>query len=176
MNKFLTRVMTIALTSMISMSINPYQVVDAGCNCQNGSTVMQGMPMTTMSTPYVQSNQVVTMPSQGVYAAQTLPKTSPPPGSLGYTYKKRSRLVPKDKHPRLGMVEIKGIAHGCQVNIDGMKGYISESGTWMFESERPLLPHRKHIYRIEVKQSIDQQKPDVRVIRLIPGRVVDYQY
>ncbi len=168
MNRLLTRLMTIVLTSMISMSVNPYKIADAGCNCQKGSAVMQGMPM---SSPYRMQ-----MAQSQFAPVQALPTVSPPPGTLGQTYKKRSRLIPNDKHPRVGMVEIKGITHGCDVNIDGMKGYITESGTWMFESKRPLLPHRKHVYRIEVKQSVDQQKPDVRVIRLIPGRVVDFQY
>ena len=106
----------------------------------------------------------------------------PPLGTLTMTYRRPSRLIPEDRHPRTGMLDIWNVPAGAEVTIKNMKGYRGKDCAWHFESEHPLLPGIPHIYRVHVrichvgaghkKVSFD----DVRTIRLIPGRIVDLGY
>lgn len=114
----------------------------------------------------------------GLVQRRSLPAVAPPPGTLGMTYRQPSRLIPEDKHPRLGMIEVKSVPRDAEVSIKGMEGYFGKDGIWHFESEKPLLPGIPHIYLVKVVcfTSDGQEKTDVRTFRLIPGRIVSLSY
>lgn len=111
-----------------------------------------------------------------------LAPVGPPPGTLTMTYRRPSRLIPEDKHPRAGMLDIGNVPAGAEVTVKNMKGYRGKDCAWHFESERPLLPGIPHIYRVHVRTcrvGAEQKKvsfDDVRTVRLIPGRIVDLRY
>lgn len=101
---------------------------------------------------------------------------SPPPGTLGVTYLQKSRQIPDEKHPRIGMVEIFGLPAGVKVKVPHMEGFRKPDGnSWVFESEKPLLPGVPHIYRIKAEMPALGTE-DVRTVRLIPGRVVHVRF
>lgn len=95
----------------------------------------------------------------------------PPPGTLGKTYLRQSRMVPHDKHPRCGMMDVEivdSIRHGIDPrikikiitrdiynNFEPLEGFSGDDGIWHFESE-PLLPTVPHIYdvRLELVEEI----------------------
>ncbi|MDA0587193.1 MAG: hypothetical protein O2820_05455 [Planctomycetota bacterium] len=91
----------------------------------------------------------------------------PPPGTLGRTYMRPVRMVPWDKHPRTGMVDVEvldtltqGLAHDVKIkvttedmygNYEPLEGFRGENGVWHFESDHPLLPTVPHIYNVRVE-------------------------
>ncbi|RMG39379.1 MAG: hypothetical protein D6725_05275 [Planctomycetota bacterium] len=101
----------------------------------------------------------------------------PPPGTLGRTYRRGPlRLVPVDKHPRIGMlivhvpkslyerleenVELRVTVHDVNGNFKPLEGYKDRKGDWHFESD-PLYPWVPQIYdvvfeyvRIEIKEGV----------------------
>jgi hypothetical protein len=100
----------------------------------------------------------------------------PPPGTLTLTYLRPSRPVPEEKHPRLGMLEVVAPA-GAIVAVQGMKGYFGEDCLWHFESKEPLIPGVPHIYHVVSSMpGVGRQTADVRVVRLIPGRIVSLEF
>lgn len=76
-------------------------------------------------------------------------------------------MVPWDKHPRTGMVDVEvldtltqGLAHDVKVkvttedmygNYKPLEGFRGENGVWHFETEHPLLPTVPHIYNVRVE-------------------------
>lgn len=100
----------------------------------------------------------------------------PPPGTLGYTYRRRSRLLDKKElHPRAGVVEVRLPEH-ADVTSGGMKSTWTGE-VWRLETEEPLLPGVPHIFAIQAvwtEHGIKQK--EVRWIRLIMGRIVDLDF
>jgi|GEM_PF-2049814 len=97
---------------------------------------------------------------------------APPPGTLGQTYKRRSRLIEDSKHPRVGVVEVH-LPEDVDVSAQGLK--IKWTGkVWRLESD-PLLPGIPHIYEVKASWGEGSQ-PQVRTVRLIMGRIVDLEF
>ncbi len=62
---------------------------------------------------------------------------SPPPGNLGRTYQVRTRLIPEDKHPRTGMVEMR-LPEDTTISSQGLKATWtgdSSGGDWGIECQ-----------------------------------------
>lgn len=101
----------------------------------------------------------------------------PPPGTLGQTYRRRSSLIPDDKHPRVAVVEVH-LPEDVDVSARGLKS--SWTGkVWRLESKEPLLPGLPHIYAIKAEKRNAEGEvisTDVRWVRLIMGRVVDLDF
>jgi hypothetical protein len=100
----------------------------------------------------------------------------PPPGTLGETYQRRTTLIPDEKHPRIGMVDVH-LPEDVDVTARGMKSKWT-GRVWQLESESPLLPGTPHIYAIKAEKTLPngQRQVDVRWVRLIMGRVVDLEF
>lgn len=111
---------------------------------------------------------------------------SPPPGTLGRTYDLPSREIPADKHPRVAMVDVlvRGATSVRLLNInphreeDDVDGFQVEGNNsqWRFET-KPLIPGIPHIYKVIVRFSEEPNSAEsVRIIRMIPGRIVELVY
>ena len=96
----------------------------------------------------------------------------PPPGTLGQTYRRRSRVIEDTKHPRVGAVEVR-LPEDVDVTGTGLK--VKWTGkVWRLESE-PLLPGVPHIYEIKAYWG-EGTEPQIRTVRLIMGRIVDLEF
>lgn len=89
-----------------------------------------------------------------------------PPGTLGRTYQRPVRMIPHDKHPRIGMLDVEiidsmraGIAPDVKIKVivrdmynhfAPLKGYLGDDNVWHFESE-PLLPSVPQIFDVRVE-------------------------
>ncbi|MCA9068006.1 MAG: hypothetical protein KDA84_03750 [Planctomycetaceae bacterium] len=102
----------------------------------------------------------------------------PPPGTLGQTYLRRSWPIPKDEHPRTGIVQIDAPGF-TEIEVEGLvdlEGFHREDGVWIFKTKKPLTPGVPHIYQIKAGYKQSQQRKEVRTLRLIPGRVVTLDF
>ncbi|GAB4138739.1 MAG: hypothetical protein Tsb009_07130 [Planctomycetaceae bacterium] len=75
------------------------------------------------------------------------------------------------------MLEIYGLGNQCLVTVEGMEGYLGVHGVWHFKTKRPLVPGVPHIYTVRahvVRNGVLCE--DVRVVRLIRGRIVTLNY
>lgn len=119
------------------------------------------------------------------YTQRTVP--TPPPGTIGQTFKLPSRPVPVEKHPRVGMLDVKVadaksiIVHDMNAmrtedTIDGFKDAIDKD-IWHFET-KPLYPGLDHIYRIQVtfEEPAGKERKAEKYVRLIMGRVVELTF
>ena len=97
---------------------------------------------------------------------------APPPGTLGQTYKRRSRPIEDTKHPRIGAVEI-NLPEEVDVTAKGLKPKWTGK-LWRLESDS-LIPGVPHIYEVKASWGEGTQ-PQVRTIRLIMGRIVDLEF
>ncbi len=97
---------------------------------------------------------------------------APPPGTLGQTYKRRSRILEENKHPRIGVVEVY-LPEEVDVTARGLKSKWTGK-VWRLESDS-LLPGIPHIYEIKASWGEGTQ-PQVRTVRLIMGRIVDLEF
>ena len=112
-----------------------------------------------------------------VVAPAPLTALAPPPGTLGTTYRQKTRRTPSDKHPRLGMLVVSGLQPGLKVTVWDMEGFSNDHHVWHFETKSPLIPGLAHVYRVAVWD--DQGRlieSSVRAVRLIPGRIVELKY
>jgi hypothetical protein len=100
---------------------------------------------------------------------------APPPGTLGKTYQRRTTLLPDEKHPRVGIVNVH-VGEDVDVTARGLKSKWNGE-YWQLESEAPLIPGIPHIYAIKTERKYPngQTQVDVRWVRLIMGRVVDLE-
>lgn len=99
---------------------------------------------------------------------------APPPGTLGHTYHRRSRLLEDKKHPRVGVVEVH-LSENYDVSAKGLKSKWTGK-VWELESD-PLLPGVPHIFEIKAEWGPEgARKKEVRTIRLIMGRAVDLEF
>ncbi|WP_040592571.1 hypothetical protein [Schlesneria paludicola] len=97
---------------------------------------------------------------------------APPPGTLGQTYKRRSRLLEDTKHPRVGVVEVY-LPENVDVTAKGLKSKWTGK-VWRLESDS-LIPGIPHIYEIRASWG-EGTEPQVRTVRLIMGRIVDLEF
>ncbi len=97
---------------------------------------------------------------------------APPPGTLGQTYKRRSRRLEEAKHPRVGVVEVR-LPENVDVTATGLKSKWTGK-LWRLESD-PLVPGIPHIYEIKASWGAGAD-PQVRTVRLIMGRIVDLDF
>ncbi|MEK6262458.1 MAG: hypothetical protein AABP62_27990 [Planctomycetota bacterium] len=99
---------------------------------------------------------------------------APPPGTLGQTYQRRTRLIDDEKHPRVGIVEVH-LSENYEVTAKGLK--VKWTGkVWRLESD-PLLPGIPHIYEIKSEWGPEGAKQhQIRTVRLIMGRIVDLEF
>lgn len=99
---------------------------------------------------------------------------APPPGTLGHTYHRRTRLLDEKKHPRVGIVEVH-LSENYDVSAKGLKSKWTGK-VWELESD-PLLPGIPHIFEVRAEWGPDgARKKEVRTIRLVMGRVVDLEF
>ena len=99
---------------------------------------------------------------------------APPPGTLGHTYHRRSKVLDEKKHPRVGIVEVY-LSENYDVSALGMKSKWTGK-LWELESD-PLLPGIPHIFEVKAEWGPEgARKKEVRTIRLIMGRVVDLEF
>lgn len=99
---------------------------------------------------------------------------APPPGTLGQTYKRRSRPVDEEKHPRVGMVDVY-LSENYEVTAKGMKVKRLDK-VWRLESD-PLWPGIPHIIEVKSEWGPEGAKQQqVRSVRLIMGRIVDLEF
>ena len=101
----------------------------------------------------------------------------PPPGTLGWTYRQPSRPIPEAEHPRTGMLEIHGLTSHCKVTVNQIEGFRGTDCIWYFKTKRPLVPGVPHIVTVRARVVRNGVLcDDVRVVRLIRGRIVDLSY
>ncbi len=128
-----------------------------------------------------------------------------PPGTLGMTYRVKTREIPDEMHPRAAMLEVTVPSAAelgevveantrVKVTVPGMDGNIDEDGIWRFDV-KALVPGVPHIYdvifelvriesRIEdrhgrqytVDYEVKIKDLGYRKVRLIPGRIVELKY
>ena len=99
---------------------------------------------------------------------------APPPGTLGQTYHRRSRLIEDDKHPRVGVVEV-NLSENYDVSARGLKSKWTGK-VWRLESD-PLLPGIPHVYEVKAEWGPEgAREKEVRTVRLIMGRIVDLDF
>lgn len=102
---------------------------------------------------------------------------TPPPGTLGQTYRRYTRPIPTEKHPRAAMLEVFHVAKGLKLTVHGMDGFLDKEGVWHFETEKPLLPGTTNIRKVLVFDKEGFLVEDmVRSVRLIPDRIVELEY
>jgi len=99
---------------------------------------------------------------------------APPPGTLGHTYHRRSRVLEDKKHPRIGVVEVH-LSENYDVSARGLKSKWTGK-IWELESD-PLLPGVPHIFEVVAEWGPEgARKREVRTVRLIMGRAVDLEF
>jgi hypothetical protein len=99
---------------------------------------------------------------------------TPPPGTLGHTYHRRSRVLEDKVHPRVGIVEVH-LSENYDVSDKGLKSKWTGKH-WELVSD-PLLPGVPHIFEIKAEWGPEKdRKKEVRTVRLIMGRAVDLEF
>lgn len=99
---------------------------------------------------------------------------APPPGTLGHTYHRRSRVLDEKKHPRVGVVEVH-LSENYDVTAKGLKSKWNGK-IWELESD-PLLPGVPHIFQVVAEWGpANARQREVRTVRLIMGRAVDLEF
>ena len=87
-----------------------------------------------------------------------------PPGTLGKTYMRPTRMIDWDKHPRIGMLDVEvidtlraGLASDVKIKVTArdmynyfkpLEGFRGDDGVWHFESD-PLLTTVPNIYDVK---------------------------
>lgn len=113
----------------------------------------------------------------GMYPGPALGGVAPPPGTLGYTYRRYTRPVPEDRHPRTAMLEVYGVPAGLKLTVHGMDGFVDAKGVWRFETEKPPVTGLSLVRQVLVwNEDGSLNQPLVRSIRLIQGRIVELDY
>lgn len=98
----------------------------------------------------------------------------PPPGTLGHTYHRRSRVLEDKVHPRVGIVDVH-LSENYDVSAKGLKSKWTGKH-WELVSD-PLLPGVPHIFEIKAEWGPENaRKKEIRTVRLIMGRAVDLEF
>jgi len=175
MTHFFSKPVAFQILLGVSIFIVQPVVSEGGCPCENGNasgysdnayTTGVGTDSSTVYSGDRFSNAYTNTRAYNSQPANTT--TVPPPGNLGVTYRRPSRLVAWDQHPRAAMLEIalpesvtEGTVkegEGLQVRVtvqdhrnyfEPLEGHIGDDDRWVFESD-PLIPGIPHIYNIKV--------------------------
>jgi len=100
---------------------------------------------------------------------------SPPPGTLGRTYRVRTRLIEDDLHPRVGILEVH-LPENANITARGLKNTWTGK-VWELKSADPLLPGIPQVYAVKAEFDRDGQRvTEYRWVRLIMGRVVELDF
>lgn len=166
--------MMVTTLQKLLIALTAYLLVAATAPSAGGEVVP---PLPTPAGP---------VPARHGRAKLALQPLTPPPGTLGRTYRRISQPVPADEHPRVGMLEICHVPAGWKVTIRGMEGFRGTDGIWYFKTKRPLIPCVPYIYTVRFHHGpLCEAAPgqcgpkvscDYRVVRLIPGRIVYLKY
>ena len=156
------------------------------CNCRGGggAMAMPAAPMPNYMPPVMSAAPLTMPPVVGGACVGGGPgglggAVAPPPGTLGRTYTLKTRLIPAEKHPRVGMLELRTSAQEVYVSHtnefreeDDVKGFQSESDPtlWLFET-KPLIQGIPHVYKIELVNG--GVITGVQYVRMIRGRVIE---
>ncbi|MFV0446450.1 MAG: hypothetical protein ACK5Q5_22990 [Planctomycetaceae bacterium] len=183
----LARWVSLPLLCGASIAIGADGEIQQVCNCnQGGGTVMSAAPMTSsmpaMSSgvPMISAPPMMLPPPMD--AGLTVGAVGPPPGTLGRTYSLPTKLVPAEKHPRIGMLDVRATAEDVIVSDtkefreeDDIKGFQDEMdpSIWHFET-KPLYPGVPHVYKVELVNG--GAVTDVRYVRLIRGRIIELAF
>lgn len=101
----------------------------------------------------------------------------PPPGTLGLTYRRWTRAIPRTEHPRDAMLEVYHLPEGMTPRVEGMEGFVDQNGAWIFQTIDPLIPGIPNVRTVLVFDPAGFLVEDhVRWIRLIPDRIVELDY
>lgn len=119
--------------------------------------------------PAMQGPMVAPAPTCGM-AQRGMPNT--PPGTLGRTYTLCSRPLPEDEHPRNAGLEIR-ISQADRIDVEKMDGYLGNDGLWYFVTDKPWLPTQPAIVKVVITRNGVR---DIRVVRLIPGRILSVEF
>jgi hypothetical protein len=155
---------------------------DAGDFAPSGSCPCGRQSAATISAAPMYLPGAISVAPRGVYIGP-LPPVIPPPGTLGLTYQRQSWLIPANKHPRIGMLDVRAPAGATSVRVfttyqfreeDEIEGFqdLEDPCVWHFET-KPLLPGIPHVYRVE---SQGPTVNDWRMVRLIRGRRVTLEF
>ncbi len=161
--------------------------VHAGCNCGKGGAVYGPAPMGPVYTGGEMYSEGFSEPpmmgaSVGYPTMPMTPEVGPPPGTLGQTYQRPTRPIPVDKHPRIGIVDVRAPG-ATAIRVYGTYEYRTKDGfsgfqdrkdpsLWRMESD-PLVPGIPHIYRVVAKYGDTAQE---KYIRMVPGRIVTLDF
>ena len=151
-----------------------------------------GAPVPNATTPYVMAPQPFgagpRSPAHNskIYGFDDSGKR--PPGTLGKTYLRPTRMLDWDQHPRVGQldveildtlrvglardVEIKVTARDMYNNFKPLEGYLGDDDVWHFESE-PLVPTVPHIYDVRFELIRERSEFERRYGRLFERIVED---
>jgi len=189
MNLKLSSACLMAAVALMGISFD--STANAGCNCQGGGggtissapiPAQMGPPMgMAMQSDYYSSSAM--MGHSASYMGMHSGMVAPPPGTIGQTYQLPSRPVPADKHPRVGMIDIR-VTGATKIVMHDMNAFRTENelegfqsaqdaNMWHFES-KPLIPGISHIYRIEAQYGNGATQE--RYVRLIQGRLVHINF
>ncbi len=191
---------TVCFVSLMSLycgdssdASDPYHVVKHGKHIKHGgSSYYAPAPYGGVYSNYGYDHG--SFQSSQQYSQQYAPQVSapavnmsqpaPPPGTIGQTFILPSRPVPVEKHPRVGMIDVRisdakdVVVHDMnpmrtEATIDGFRD-AEDPNIWHFET-KPLYPGLDQIYRIQakVKNPDGTEKKVERYVRLIMGRVVE---
>lgn len=111
-----------------------------------------------------------------------------PPGTLGKTYLRPTRMIDWDKHPRVGQLDVEvldTLRHGLRDDVyikitsrdiynhfEPLEGFLGEDDVWHFESE-PLLPTVPHIYDVKFELVRERTEYERRYGRLFERVIED---
>lgn len=183
MSKLLTlgRCLSLPILCGASLAIAADGEIQQVCNCNRGG----GMAMSAAPIPEYMPAPMPMMAAEPMPMANLPLATeavAPPPGTLGRTYTLPTRLLPAEKHPRVGMLDLRVSAEDVIMSDtnefreeDDVKGFQDEQdpSLWHFET-KPLTPGLPHVYKIEV---INGGVPTgAQYVRLIPGRILQLTY
>ncbi len=162
------------------------EILLVGCPCQSHASggFLPGAGLAAEPAPFLHGGSgYFPAPALGMHPRRVTPPVAPPPGTLGRTYRIPSEPIPAEKHPRVGMLDVRtsGAVEILVIStnefreedsIDGYQDAVN-ANLWRFET-KPLIPGIPHVYRIEVYTSDDREAPPttVRYVRLIPGRIL----
>lgn len=188
----------IRITTLTVLLAMTNVVANAGCKCQSGGTTPHvvsepGIPMAVnVEIPCEVDQGAVHAPHPlqadgrryplssssggiefGRSAAWDRNLTPLVPGTVGQTYSRTSHAIPTEKHPRIAMVAVRDHGRVANMSVNGMSGFRMSNGVWLFETDRPLVPGKENIVRVEArKDTHDIQPQEFRFVRLLPGRLV----
>ena len=182
----LSRWLATPLVSGASVALAADGEIQQVCNCNRGGgggLAMSAGPIPEYMPPAMPMLGAEPMLLSGPGLSMgPVGDVAPPPGTLGRTYSLPTRLVPAEKHPRVGMLDVRANAEDVIVSDtkefreeDDVKGFQDEqnSGLWHFET-KPLLPGVPHVYKVELING--GVTTDVRYVRMVRGRIIELTF